>query len=126
MPEDYGMKLGTLNMETFEEAIVKLRENTCDIMEMDKGYLRAEYENNQDSTLMLTIPYEKGWEVKVNGKKTEYSQVADSFIGIELPSGKSMIEMKYHVPGMKMGIILSLTAVLLFYGWEHMRKKYQL
>ena len=62
----------------------------------------------------MTIPYEKGWNVKVNGNKAEYESTYDAFIFIPLENTDSdiCIEMSYIPEGMIEGIIISVIAIL--------------
>lgn len=61
----------------------------------------------EDSTLFLTIPYDKGWHVYVDGKETQYEIILNSFIGLDLKKGEHKIELNYEVPGLKLGAIIS-------------------
>ena len=63
--------------------------------------------------LMLTIPYEKGFSIYVDGKKTPYYEVMDTFIGIDLTKGKHEIVIKYKQPGLLIGIVVSVISFIM-------------
>ena len=53
----------------------------------------AKTDNN---VLMLTIPYSKGFSVKVNGKSVKAGKILDAFMTIPLEKGNNVIKLKYR------------------------------
>ena len=79
--------------------------------------------NNENSSLLLTIPYSKSFNVKVNGKAVEAQKVLDTFTAIPLEKGENSIEMVYHPFGMKVGLglcVIGIFALILI--TLHLRK----
>jgi len=68
--------------------------------------------NNQ--ILLLNIPYGKGWTAKVDGKNVPIKQVVGNMSYLELKPGKHEIKLKYQVPGLKLGLIISLLGLVLY------------
>ena len=66
----------------------------------------------KDGYMMLTIPYEKGFVVKVDNKKVDYELVDDAFIGFAIESGKHDIEIEYKAPLKNVAIILSAVGIV--------------
>ena len=95
------------------------------VLEMERGVFRASYAGEEEASLLLSIPYEDGWKVKVNGEDAEYSRMEGMFIGIDVPAGDSTIEMVYEVPGRSSGMLVSAASVVIFYIWEYFRKMYE-
>ena len=62
--------------------------------------------------LFTSIPYEKGWRVYVDGKKTNYKKVVDESIGIKLTKGNHKIEMIYYPHHLEIGIIIMIVSIL--------------
>ncbi|WP_407889945.1 YfhO family protein [Levilactobacillus sp. N40-8-2] len=77
------------------------------------------------SVLTTSIPYTKGWQLKVDGRTTETQVVNDGFVGARLPAGEHHIQLTYHTPGFIMGCWLTLigSIVLVVAGswhwWRH-------
>ena len=67
---------------------------------------------------MLTIPFEKGWSVRINGEKVSCEQINGAFMGIELSAGENIIEMQFEVPGLKAGIAMTCLGLLGFTIWR--------
>ncbi len=61
--------------------------------------------------LYLSIPYDKGWKIKRNGKVVVAQQFADALMAIPLEDGENNIELSYEVPGLALGIMLSTLGV---------------
>ncbi|MEF9919515.1 MAG: YfhO family protein [Erysipelotrichaceae bacterium] len=57
--------------------------------------------------MLITIPYDKGWKVKVNDNEVTTYNINGGFIGIEVPEGYTEIFMHFSIYGLKIGIILS-------------------
>lgn len=70
--------------------------------------------SDENSSLYTTIPYEEGWEVYVDGEKTNPDTLLDSYIVVPLTKGTHKIEFKFHVPYFALGLILTITATLIF------------
>lgn len=62
--------------------------------------------------LMVTLPYEKGFSITVDGVSSEYEKVLDSFIGIRLSAGHHDIKVKYKQPCFKIGCLVSLFSLI--------------
>ena len=62
---------------------------------------------------MITIPYDDGFEVYVDGIKSNYNEIFDTFIGIDLTEGEHKIELIYKTPYLKLGIIVSIISVII-------------
>jgi uncharacterized membrane protein YfhO len=64
--------------------------------------------NTDGGTLMITLPYEKGFKVFVDSKQVDYKVVLDTFIGIDLEKGEHEIVVEYEQPGLKLGFFMSI------------------
>ncbi len=67
-----------------------------------------------DGLLYTSIPYEKGWTLKVDNVETEPVLFADTMLAVPLKSGAHSIELSYHPEGFTPGLLISaVSAVLL-------------
>ncbi|MGN1085547.1 MAG: YfhO family protein [Porcipelethomonas sp.] len=98
--------------ELFAESINTLKQNQWNLTETDGNHLEGTITANEGQIMLTSIPYEPGWTVKVDGKKTEYIEVAEALIGIELTPGEHTVEMTYFPPGMKIGFVLLIAGVV--------------
>ena len=66
--------------------------------------------------MVLKIPYDSGWEIKVNGIEVDKYQVNGGFIGIPVQSGYNEVVMNFIPSGFKLGLILSMIGILMSIG----------
>ncbi len=64
----------------------------------------------------LTIPYDKGFTIYVDDKKTDYELVNKAFIGFPIEEGEHTIKIIYNSPLLLQGKILSLIGFIIFLG----------
>ena len=66
----------------------------------------------ENSVLFFSIPYDEGWEIKINGKKVHYYRVNIGFIGVKVKKGVNFLELSYCPPYLKVGALISLITIL--------------
>ena len=72
-----------------------------------------------------SIPYDSGWSAYVDGKKTGILDI-NGMMAVRIHAGRNRIELRYTVPGLKAGLILSLmglAASALYIALCRIRKK---
>ena len=104
-----------LSEAELERAYENLSKNQLEVTDYSNGYIVGKVRADEGKRLLFTtIPYDKDWEITVNGKKQEWIPLLNgAFTGIELPgAGEYEIVMKYHAGWLKEGAILSITGIL--------------
>ena len=106
-----------LDLDLLRQVTQELREQSRG-MELDikNGHVvvRADTDaGSAPSRILLTVPYNRGWEVSYNGEPIKPERWADLFYSFPLAPGETVIEMTYHVPLLKEGLIVSVTGVLI-------------
>lgn len=76
-------------------------------------YLAGKITARKERLLFTTIPYDKGWTVKVDGEEVETRKVVDAFLGFEISAGEHEITMEYRPEGFFQGVWISTGSVLL-------------
>jgi Bacterial membrane protein YfhO. len=79
-------------------------------LEKDKIYLKTDV--TKDSYLVTSIPYDKGFIIKDNGKKVKYEVVNKAFVGLKLNKGKHNIVIEYKAPLKDVGILFSIMGLI--------------
>lgn len=99
--------------EAFDEDIAKLKEHQLNITEMTNTKIEGTINStNEYNVLFTSIPYEKGWTLKVDGKKTNIIKLCSGFVGAKLESGNHKIELSYHTPGLFIGLVISMIGII--------------
>lgn len=68
---------------------------------------------NTDGYLVTSIPYDKGFQILVDGKNVTCQKVNTAFLGCQLSAGTHRITILYHAPGLNPGKIVSIVGLLL-------------
>lgn len=103
-----------LDEEKLDSAIEKLASEQLNVTSFTSSSLKGtiNVSDGDGKFLMLTIPYETGWNVYVDGEKVEYFEAASGLIGIDLPAGEHTIEMKFFPKELTLGIIITIAGLV--------------
>ena len=99
------------------------QENELDIEVFEDERIEGTVQRKEPGLLVTTIPYEKGWNVTVNGEERDIVQANIGFVGVPLDSGDSEIVFSYQNPYLKSGGILSLIGIFLLGLIQFIRKR---
>ena len=89
----------------------------------NKNTVTATYKADKASSLLFTIPYDKGWTATQNGQKITLSKAQDGFMKVDVKSGKGKVILTYLPTGFKEGTMLSSVGLLLFICYNIARKR---
>lgn len=101
-----------LDIDTFEKRVDELKQQPLNVTNYTGRSVQGKIDVKQDNLLFLSIPYDKGWKVTVDGKDGKVLKLNDAFLGVELPKGTHTIELKYTSPGFVVGVIVSVISLL--------------
>lgn len=104
-----------IDYDKYIDSINELKSNQLNITNYKKdNYIEGNINvNNDKNILLLTIPYDKGWNIKVDNKDIKYDICFDTFICLELEKGNHNITMKYIPSGLIIGLIISSITFIL-------------
>jgi uncharacterized membrane protein YfhO len=103
-----------INLDLFESKIDELKEHSLDVTHWSSREIHGNINVNKDGWLFLSIPYDRGWDAKVNGQTREIINLYDSLIAIPLNKGKHYIELSYTPPGFKVGLFITSVSLITF------------
>lgn len=103
MDEDVlGRALGILSQSHMEQ------------VEYTSDTLRGNVTLKEPGRLILSVPYEKGWSVLINGEETTPALFGGTFMAFDLPPGEYELSMRYVPYGKYAGIVVSVASILCF------------
>lgn len=100
--------------DAYQKVVDQLSKSQMTDAEVSGNQLRGTIDVQEAGTLLLTIPYDTGWSIKVDGNETEFYSIGKALTGVSLGIGTHTIEMKYTPPGLWLGSFLSLLCVALY------------
>ena len=109
-----SLKWYQIDYDKYIETINELKKNEFNITKYNKDdHIEGNIDvNNDKNVLLLTIPYDKGWNIYVDDNKINYDICFDSFICLDLDKGKHNIKMNYVPSGFIVGLIISSLAFI--------------
>ena len=91
-----------------------LNDSRFNVTKFSSSDITGEVVINGDNVLMTTIPYSEGWHIYEDGKELMSSKCMNAFLGVELSSGHHKIKFQYISPGFYIGIMISLSTLILY------------
>ncbi len=98
----------------YQEVYEKLAQSQLTGVAAEGNQVSGSIDVKEEGTLLLTIPYDEGWTITVDGEETEQYAVGQALTGVHLTEGSHEIRMKYTPAGLWPGTVLSLLSVMLY------------
>lgn len=115
MPQDNEPVFYALNLDVFEQIINELKTSEFIPTVFEDGRIEGEYTAKDDGNLLLSVPYDEGWNVTVNGTAAELTPAADKGLSsLNMQKGANRIVMTYKTPGALAGLAVSLATAAAF------------
>lgn len=109
------------------EAADAVRSSPVQIQRETSSRLSGSFTAEEDSVLLFTIPYDSGWQVKLDGERVSAEPVLDCLLAVPVSAGAHSFELSFLPEGFLPGCILLATALLLTGGLIFLdRKKHSL
>ena len=125
MPQGNEPVFYALNLEAFKQIIDELKTSEFVPTVFEDGKVEGEYTAENDCNLLLSIPYDDGWSVTINGAAAELMPAANKGMScLSVQKGPNRILMTYKTPGARAGLAVSLaTAASLIAAGLYTRHK---
>jgi hypothetical protein len=78
----------------------------------DMSTLTIDVQSEREALLVVTDAWYPGWRATVNGRKTPIAEVNDFQRGVRVPAGASSVVMRYEPWTVRVGIVVSLAALV--------------
>ena len=105
-------KFVNIDFSALHDKVKKAHEREMKFTSFEDGYVAGKVKINKNQNLVTTIPYSKGWQVKVDGKPVKINRTLGVFIGLKMKPGTHQITLKYRTPGVLVGALLSIVGII--------------
>jgi hypothetical protein len=112
-----------MDERVLEDALEVLKANSLENVSYDTTRITGSISMEEEGRLILSVPYEKGWDIKVNGEEREPEIFGGALIAFDLHPGDYTITMEYTPYGSGWGIALSVVSVAIFVIMMVLRKR---
>ena len=109
-----NFKLSAIDPASIESVSTKLDEFDIDEKNTKGDYISGMIDVTENGYFTLSIPYDKGFDIKVDGEKIDYEKVNTGFIGFKIEEGNHDIYIEYKAPYKKVSLVLSISGFILF------------
>ena len=113
----------TLDLDEMDSLLSRLDTAGSSISSFSDGSASISFTAAQSETVLVSIPYERGWSATVNGRPVEIEELAGGILGIEVDSGENAIELRYTPYGLYPSLAVSLTSLAAFCAWRAIAKR---
>lgn len=103
-----------LNEDVLEQIIEILGSRSLEDVTADSTHISGKLKLDDAGRLILSIPYEKGWTITVNGVEKEPQMFGESLIALDLEAGEYDIALAYVPQGRNAGLTVSILSLVLF------------
>ena len=105
------------------EKINKLvNDNLVTLSNFEEDKINGTISGNK-GTIYTSIPYDEGWNVYVDGVKTDTFPIGNSLLGFDVAEGEHDIILEYTIPYFKTGIGISIISLSIIIGYVVLKKK---
>ncbi len=105
-----------LNEEVLAQAVELLSQEHLENVQMDSTHISGTLSLKEAGRLILSVPYEKGWTVQIDGETVEPQTFGNALLAFDLEAGEHTIQMHYVPEGRNIGILVSVGSVLILVG----------
>lgn len=119
-----AIRIYRLNKTALQKAVEILSEQHLEDVAYDTSHISGKLKLEQAGRLILSVPYEKGWKVTINGERVEPVLFGGALIALDLEAGEYKLEMRYIPYGLRAGLGISVcSAVILAALWRWRERK---
>lgn len=112
-----------INKEAFEEFYNKIKANLLNVTKYTDTKIIGNITSEENQMVFTTLSYDKGYKVYVDGKKIKTKKVLDTFLAFDITKGKHDIKIVYVPEKLTLGIIVSVSSLLILLGFLYKSKK---
>lgn len=104
-----------LDLQAFQKAIDHIKPKEVDLDVGKRSVTGTVTIEKDHQTLFTTIPYDKGWQAKVDGKKVDIKPFKHALITLPLSKGTHIVQLTFLPQGFRLGVILLVISTCLFF-----------
>lgn len=109
----FELYASALDEAAFGAAIEAIRLNSLQVDRLDDTRVTASLNARADGLLMLTMPYDEGWQVRIDGEKTKIQALDNGLIAVPVTAGPHTLDLRYTPPWLIVGLLASALSALI-------------
>ncbi len=110
----YGIPLiYALDVSAYKDCFTKMQSRKLQLDTHQNGCFTGTIDAEFDGNLLITFPYEEGYQIRVDGQATSYGSYRDALLTIPVSAGMHTIEIKFIPRGIYSGAVLGLISLII-------------
>ena len=109
--------------EDYQKVIDDLSQNQMEDVTVSGNTVTGNIDTDCSGTLLLTVPYDTGWNIYVDGVSATPKLIGETFMGLHLEKGTHAIKMVYTPSGLHQGLYISLGSIFLILVGGYVKKR---
>ena len=124
--DDLLIEVFKFDYEVFKNVINELKSySSFNLRRINSTNILYDLEAKKKGTCLISLPYDDGFKVKVDGKDVETKKVFDFLLGFDLDIGRHEIEMSFVPKGFREGALISFIGLLLLVAIIYRCERYE-
>ena len=109
-----NIRVYTCDMDAFDRKVTKIKSLKTD------SIFKGKVTTSKEGYLVTSYPYEKGYEIYIDGKKQNVEIVNKAFVGCKIKKGSHIITIQFHAPFKNIGLCISMLSIMIggFWIWK--------
>ena len=103
----------TQTKEAYQRVIKALSAHQLENVNARDSRLSGDIRAEEQGILLLTLPYDRGWQATLDGKPVKLMEIGGALTGVALEAGAHHLSMRFVPPGFAAGTALSVAAAAL-------------
>lgn len=99
--------------EGLESVYQVLNRNSLKLTKWTDTQIKGTVDAEKAGLLYLSIPFDKGWSVKIDGKEAEPYKIFDTFLSVHMTAGTHEVSLEYMPEGLKAGGMITGGSILI-------------
>ena len=116
----FGLFSYALDEQAFRDSVTTLQQNALQVDRQTSSHLSGRLTAPQAGALLLTIPFDEGWRVHVDGQPVETYAVSDGLLAFDLAQGAHQVTLTYRPVGFLTGLAVTLSTIALLMLLEYL------
>lgn len=114
------------NLDVYAQKIAELGRESMTDEQVTDTRIAGKITTAAPRIMYLSVPYDGGWTLMVDGKETDKQIVFAGMTGVSLPAGSHTIELNYHIRYLNTGWMMTIAGLVACAGlWVFTRRKPQ-
>lgn len=111
---DFPIYVSVMKPDVLEDVYKELSKEQLMVSSYNDTFWEGSITLTEASKVLVTVPIAKGNSLYVDGKVAEYEEYNELFYVLDLDKGTHVVTFRYETPGWKMGLIVSLSCLLIY------------